>query len=328
MILLALHIVGAALWFGTAATLPFWGNRMNRADNLDMVLGIADTVFLLKNIFIMGGLTLTLTTGALLTRQVGFPFFDFASYAWLGISQSLSLLIAFNSVTILVFMILGRSGRRSCYRLVPPFGYNNIGLIAIVYFEMALKPASEQQWRVAGLPLLCMATADVIYVSARMARRRRTMKLDPEGFAKRYFGFMNAEDMYGLLGLFHDDAFIVDSFAVGTVRGAKQIEAFFQFLGDQFDDIKMYPESVEGRADHMTVHWCAQGVTRNGLPMRDLRGTNVMRRRNGKISSMHIEFDLSAMPAIQLFHVKEAQPGAAGSSAGRLHSSQPSQEGS
>jgi len=60
-----LHVLTSAVWLGTAATLPFWGNRMNRADNLDMVLGISNTVFALKIFFIMGGLVLTLGSSTL-----------------------------------------------------------------------------------------------------------------------------------------------------------------------------------------------------------------------------------------------------------------------
>jgi hypothetical protein len=301
MTLLLVHLMGAAVWFGSAMTLPFWGNRLKRAKNLDMVLGIADTVFAVKVALIMGGLGVTLTSGVLLTSRAGLPFFDFGQWSWLGFSQALMLPISLNSCVILLFMLLGRRGRRHYYRLVAPFGYTNLGLIALMYVQMALKPASSEQWLYLGVPLVVIGSLGLSYWLRRLANRRRLGQLEPAAFAELYFGCMNAEKTYELLGLFHDDAVIDDPFATAQVRGAIEVERFFQFLSDQFKDIKMFPEQVHGQPELMTIHWRAEGVTKNGMPMLALRGTNTMRRRRGKIASMEIDFDARRLPQVELY---------------------------
>ena len=70
--------------------------------------------------------------------------------------------------------------------------------------------------------------------------------------------------------------------ATGPVKGILAIERFFQQLGDQFDTIKIFPQEVTGSSDDIHIHWVAQGVTKNGVKMEGLCGTNNMTRKKGK----------------------------------------------
>jgi hypothetical protein len=65
--ILLLHILFAGIWIGTAVTLPFWNKSIYNADNLDSVLNMSDTIFLLKCYLIIGGLIVTLGSGIYLT---------------------------------------------------------------------------------------------------------------------------------------------------------------------------------------------------------------------------------------------------------------------
>jgi len=295
-----LHIFGSAVWFGTAVTLPFWGNRMNHASNLQVVLDIMNTVYLLKCLFIMGGLAITLTTGVLLTQQMGWPFFDFfGPMVWLGASQLLAVIIAINSCVLLYLMTLGRAGRRSCFRYVPAIGYNNIALIALVMTLMVVKPATQREALILCSPLALLVVADIAYIASRIIAVRRLRAMPAKEFATYYFKLLRDEEMTDFFRLFHDDAVFIDPFATGPVRGIKAIERFFQELGDQFEDIEIDPIMVEGDRSEIRIHWRAQGVTKNGVVMSGLTGTNVMERLRGKIKNVTIDFDVSKLPQIQ-----------------------------
>lgn len=299
MMLMALHVISAAIWFGTAMTLPFWGNRMNRAGHLDTVLGVMDTVYLLKVVYIMGGLTLTLGSGVWLTLQLNWPFFSAdPGYRWLTLSQGLSLLILFNSCVLLVLMTLGRKGRRSLFRAVPAIGYNNIALILLVYLQMTLRPLPEQQWYLAYLPLLLLLLADLLFIGRRLAAVQRLRRMSPQQFIDLYFNLMREERMTELFRLFRDDAVFNDPFATGPVRGIKAIERFFQSLGEQFEHIEIRPLVVSGDRTTIDTQWVANGLTKNGQPLQKLVGTNRMQRRGGKIQQVDIDFNLGDLPPV------------------------------
>lgn len=298
--LLFLHVLACALWLGTAVTLPFWGNRMNRADHLHTVLAIIDTVFILKVVFIMGGLLATVATGALLMGQYGYLDLPLSLYPdWLTVSLSIVTVIFINSWIILFLLLAGRRGRRSWMRVVPPIGYTNIGLIAVVVFLMVVKPEAVllRDSLVSSLGLILIA--NLINLGVKFLQRRQLLRMSPREFAETYFGLMNDEKMVDLLKLFRDDAKFNDPFATGPVKGILAIERFFQRLGDQFDHIKIRPRAVSGTKDDLLIEWEAQGVTQNGSMMEGLRGTNNMKRRNGKIARVDIDFQLDDLPQIQ-----------------------------
>lgn len=294
-----LHVLTSALWLGTAATLPFWGNRMNRADNLDMVLGISDTVFAIKIFFIMGGLILTLGSGIYLTSASGYGYFEFdQSGAWLGLSQSLYVMIFINSFAILYLMVKGRAGRRSFFRYVPPIGYTNIGLISIMFAEMVIKPPMSQQIWYFFLPLALILILDANWVFRLYRRIQLVKSLSPEQYAKRYFGLMEKEDMTNFFRMFHDDVEFHDPFATAPVIGIKNLEKFFQKLGDQFEDIVIRPERILGSGDHILTIWSAKGLTKNGETLHPFSGTNMMHVLNGKIKRVDIFFDPGVLPRV------------------------------
>jgi len=298
--MLFLHIFAAALWLGTAATLPFWGRRMNQADELGTVLGIMDTVYVLKCVFIMGGWALTSFSGIWMAVQTGWPFFDFSpAWAWLAWAEVLLLIISVNSWTLLVLMTLGRRGQRSLFRIVPPIGYNNLGMIILVYALMVLKPGPEQIVFTTLLPLTLIILADCMLIFARWRQREHTKRMSAEQFATHYFSLLKNEDMTRFFRLFHDRAVFIDPFATGPVRGIRAIERFFQTLGDQFDSMSIVPRRIAGTPDRIEIEWEAAGVTKNGVPMKKLRGTNVMQRLNGKIIHVNIEFDINHLPPVQ-----------------------------
>lgn len=295
-----LHVLGASVWFGTAATLPFWGNRMNRATHLQVVLDIIETVYLLKCLLIMGGLTLTLVTGVILTQQMGWPFFDFSGpMFWLAVSQTLAVIIAFNSCVLLYLMTWGRAGRRSHFRYVPAIGYNNVALIAMVMTQMVMKPALEEEWLLLFTPLAMLLLADALYVAFRLVTIRKLRNMSAKEFASYYFDLLREEKMTDFFRLFRDDIVFNDPFATGPIRGIKALERFFQELGDQFHDIDITPVRVEGDGKEIRIQWEARGVTKNGIVMSPLNGTNVMQRVRGKIKNIDIDFDLSKLPPIQ-----------------------------
>lgn len=294
-----IHVVGGAVWFGTAMTLPFWGRRMNRAANLDTVLGIIDTVYVLKIALIMGGLAVTLVTGLLLSRQLSFPSLSFADpFSWLAVAECLSIVILANSVTLLVFMTKGRNGRRSYYRYVPAIGYNNIALLLLVYVQMTVRPSVQQQALLCLLPLSILLLADMAFVISKVRQRRKLTGLGPEAYVQMYFGLLKEEKMTDFFRLFRDDAVFNDPFATTTVRGIKAIERFFQKLGDQFESIEITPVTVTGGKSEIFSEWVASGKTKNGESMKELRGTNRMQLTKGRISQIDIDFKLSELPRI------------------------------
>lgn len=297
--LLFAHVLGAAIWFGTALTFPFWGRSINRASRLETVLDISDRVFQLKLLLVMGGLAITLVSGILLTLKMGYPFFSFQDpFAWLGTAQVLVVFITLVSCLILYLMIQGLRGRRSRFRYVPPLGYNNIALIALVYMEMTLRPAATEQWAWLGLPLVLLVAADLIYARHLYRRIQRLRSLSPEQFVGRYFQLLRDEDMTWFFRMFHDDAEFHDPFATGPVRGLKAIERFFQSLGDQFEDIDILPRRVLGQGNRIVTEWTANGITRNGAEMQDLQGVNVMELERGKIRRIDIFFDSRQLPPV------------------------------
>lgn len=295
-----LHVLGASIWLGTATTLPFWGNRMNRATHRQVVLDIIETVYLLKCLLIMGGLTITLATGVVLTRQMGWPFFDFSgSMIWLAASQVIALLIVFNSCVLLYLMTMGRSGRRSHFRYVAAIGYNNVALIALVMVQMVMKPERDQEWLLLGAPTVLILLADAAYIVGRAIAIRKLKSMSGQEFANYYFHLLREENMTEFFRLFRDDIVFNDPFATGPIRGILALERFFQELGDQFDDIDITPIEVEGDSQHIRIKWEASGVTKNGAAMPPLTGTNVMQRIGGKIKKIDIDFDISKLPPIQ-----------------------------
>lgn len=299
MIAMALHVIGAAIWFGTAITLPFWGKRMNRAGHLDTVLGVMDTVYTLKVVYIMGGLILTLSTGVWLTIALGWPFFSFdADYIWLGISQVLSVVILANSCILLVLMTLGRKGRRSLFRYVPVIGYNNISLLLLIYLQMLLHPLPQQQWYFSAAPIIFLLLLDFLFVASRVVQFLRLRRMAPQQFIDLYFKLMREDRMPELFRLFRDDAVFNDPFALGPVRGIKAIERFFQSLGEQFEHIEIQPLKVTGDRSTINTQWVATGITKNGQPLVKLEGTNCMHRRGGKIQQVDIKFDLNDLPPV------------------------------
>lgn len=302
--ILFVHIISSALWIGTAATLPFWGNRANRADHLHTVLGIIDTVFILKCIFIMGGLTLTLGSGFYLAHVYGFSLLPFSGNpGWLDAAMGISLVILANSWVIFYFLLAGRKGRRSLMRVVPPIGYTNIGLIITVMYLMVVKPAENSLVTMLSIALGFIVLANAFNAAVRLVKLRKLRGMAAKDFAEMYFGFLNDERMTDLMKLFRDDARFVDPFATGPVNGILAIERFFQKLGDQFESIKMFPKVVSGTPEEILIHWEAVGITKNGQRLDGLLGTNRMRRCNGKIKEVLIEFDLNALPQVQLVSV-------------------------
>jgi ketosteroid isomerase-like protein len=293
-------VLGTSLWFGTATTLPFWGNRMNRASHLQVVLDIMDTMFILKCLFIMGGLTLTLVTGVLVTNEMGLSYFDVTGQmSWLGVSQIVVVLIALNSCVLLYLMACGRHGRRSYFRYVPAIGYNNIVLIFLVLIQMVVKPGADNLFYLLIVPLTLLALADFVFIVSRILSTRRLCVMSAQEFATHYFKLLKEEKMTDFFRLFHDDAEFIDPFALAPVRGIKAIEHFFQRLREQFDEIEISPVKVTGNSNTINTQWVARGVTKNGVPMSGLCGTNVMRRAHGRIHSVHIDFNLSELPPVQ-----------------------------
>lgn len=298
--LLYIHVISAALWLGTAATLPFWGNRMNRADHLHTVLTIIDTVFTLKVVFIMGGLLTTLGTGAMLMSQYGYAEVALSALPdWLQAALVLSAIIFVDSWVIFYLLVVGRRGRRSWMRAVPPIGYTNIGLIALVIYLMVVKPGGDvlQSGLIGALAIILLA--NLVNLLVKYLRRRRLRTMAPKRFVETYFDLLNEEKLTDLLKLFRDDAIFFDPFATAPVEGILAIEQFFQKLGDQFDSIRIEPQDVSGTAEDLVIRWEANGVTRNGVKMYALKGTNNMKRKNGKICRVDIDFDLADLPQIQ-----------------------------
>lgn len=298
--LLFIHILSSALWLGSAATLPFWGNRMNRADHLNTVLSIIDTIFILKCVLIMGGLIATLTTGVLLLEQLGLLLLPLdQTPEWLLSALVISLIILVNSCVIFYFMIVGRRGKRSLMRLVPPIGYTNIGLISFVFYLMAVKPVDRELYATLLIIISLILIANLINIMVRTSIWMKIKNMSAKEFADFYFKLLNEEKMTDLFKLFHDDAKFIDPFATGPIIGILAIERFFQQLGDQFDTIKIIPQKVTGSPENLLIHWEAQGITKNGITMNNLSGTNNMKRRNGKIFHVDINFSLDDLPQIQ-----------------------------
>lgn len=302
--LIALHVIGGAIWFGTAATLPFWGNRMNRADHLSTVLGVMDTVYLLKIIYIMGGLFVTLGSGLILAAQENLLAWSYGpELSWLAVAQWSSLLIFINSCVLLYLMTQGRIGRRSYFRYVPPIGYNNIFLILLIYLQMTLRPSLNEQSYFFVAPIVALCLADMAYITKRVMSVRRLKRMPAQQFGQMYFRLLKEENMTELFRLFHDDAEFHDPFAKGPVYGIKAIERFFQELGEQFMQIEITPVQIMGDTQRVQTEWIAHGVTKNGVTMARLAGTNVMRRLNGKIKRVDINFNLADLPPVTLVSV-------------------------
>ncbi len=301
--LLFFHVLSFALWLGAAATLPFWGNRMNRADHLHTVLGIIDTVFLIKCVFIMGGLMVTLITGFMLASSYGFEGLFDSAPEWLQLSAIISAIIFINSWIIFFFLLYGRRGHRTLMRTVPPIGYTNIFLIILVACLMVKKPAGSQLYWLAGLWVAAIVIANLINIVIKTIRLKRLATMPGKDYVENYFSLMNAEKMTDMLKLFNDRIVFNDPFANGPVRGILQLEKFFQKLGDQFETIKILPKKVDQQGEHIFIQWEANGTTQNGEPLVGLKGTNKMTRINGKIAKVDIDFDTAQLPRVQLVDV-------------------------
>jgi uncharacterized membrane protein len=276
---------------------------MNRADHLNTVLNIIDTVFILKCIFIMAGLMITIITGFLLIVQIGYSLNPLLNPDWLKYSQILSLIIFINSWIIFFFLYYGRKGKRALMRTVPPIGYTNIGLIALVMLLMAKKPFGEDLSIILWSSLTFIIVANLINIIVKLRRAHNIATMEPKGFVDRYFQLLNEEKMTDLLKLFDDKAEFHDPFATKPVLGILAIEKFFQKLGDQFDSIKILPKSVSGSPEQILINWEAKGVTTNGEEMKSLTGTNKMTRKDGKIIKVNIDFNLSDLPKVQLVSI-------------------------
>ena len=297
--LLFIHIISSSIWFGTALTFPFWGRTINHAGRLETVLDVTDRVFQLKIALVMGGLVGTLASGILLNRALGYPFFSFSTqFSWLGIAQSLALVITVVSCLILYLMIEGRRGKRSRFRYVPPLGYNNLALITLVYAQMSIRPPIQDQWLFIGIPLALLVIADGLYMTLLVRRIRRLRRLTPQKFVERYFRLLREEDMTWFFRMFHDDAEFHDPFATRPAKGLKSIERFFQKLGDQFSDINIEPRRVISEGNRIITEWVAAGITRNGAKMESLNGVNVMELRDGRIQRIQIFFDSRELPPV------------------------------
>lgn len=301
--LLFFHVLSFALWLGAAATLPFWGNRMNRADHLHTVLGIIDTVFLIKCVFIMGGLMMTLITGFMLASSYGFDGLFDSAPEWLQLSAIISAIIFINSWIIFFFLLYGRRGHRTLMRTVPPIGYTNIFLIILVACLMVKKPAGSQLYWLAGLWVAAIVIANLINIVIKLIRLKRLTTMPGKDYVENYFSLMNAEKMTDMLKLFNDRIVFNDPFANGPVQGILQLEKFFQKLGDQFETIKILPKKVDQQGEHILIQWEANGTTQNGEPLVGLKGTNKMTRINGKIAKVDIDFDTAQLPRVQLVDV-------------------------
>ncbi|NQZ07707.1 MAG: nuclear transport factor 2 family protein [Algicola sp.] len=298
--LIFIHVLSACLWLGTATTLPFWGKKMNEADHLHTVLGIVETVFKLKVVLIMGGLMSTLITGFMLVNQYYGSFIaPRDTVEWLFVGQLFSLYIFCSSWLIFYFLVVGRKGKRSLMRIVPTFGYTNVGLIAIVVYLMVVKPAVGTVWGSISIALGIIIFLNIVNVVVKFNKKSRLKSMSSDEFAAHYFGLLNDENMAQLFKLFDDNAEFYDPFATQPVIGILAVEQFFQKLGDQYDTIKIKPIKVEGPADDIMIHWEANGVTQNGSQMTGLKGTNNMKRKNGIIYRVDINFDLADLPPIQ-----------------------------
>jgi len=218
---------------------------------------------------------------------------------WLFSAQMLSLVIFINSWVIFYFLLAGRRGKRSLMRMVPPIGYTNIGLITLTTFLMVTKPAAYNLPMVLGVPLTLIVIANLINLTIKLNKQKKLKTMSAKSFVDVYFGLLNEEKMTDLLKLFCDDAQFNDPFATKPVIGILALEQFFQKLGDQFDSIKIIPRQVSGSADDILIHWEAQGITKNGISMQKLFGTNKMKRKNGKIAEVNIDFNLDDLPQIQ-----------------------------
>lgn len=296
---LLFHILFSGIWIGTAATLPFWNYSVNKADNLDSVLNMSDTIFRLKCILIMGSLTITLSSGAYLSYLSGFYFLSgYASLSWLTHSQILSFVIFVISLVILFFMIQGRKGLRTYFRYIPPLGYSNIALIILIYVQMVLKPDNSLQITYLYVPLSLVVLFNIIFFTLLNRKLKMLKNMPGKQFARLYFEILEKEDMTMFFRLFTDDAIIIDPFATGPVKGKKSIERFFQSLGDQFENISIKPVDTTSDKDTITTKWLATGITKNGQVMNDLTGTNKMELLHGKIKKMIIDFDINDLPQV------------------------------
>jgi hypothetical protein len=247
----------------------------------------------------MGGLLLTLFTGIALMERAGLPYLSMdPGLSWLTISQLAYAVIFVNSCLILYLMAMGRKGRRSYFRYVPPIGYNNIALILLVYLQMTVRPAWDAQLWAFFLPLGLLLTLDLLYVRGRIQRWNVIRDMPAEAFAELYFGLLRDEDMTEFFRLFRDDAEFHDPFATGPVIGIKAIERFFQTLGEQFEHIEIIPRKITGDPETIVTRWEAIGTTKNGVAMKSLLGTNTIKRIKGKIKSVHIDFNLADLPQV------------------------------
>lgn len=308
MLLHFMHVLCASIWFGSAFTFPFWGKRLKSVDNVDMALGISDTVFFIKVSLVMGGLTGTIFSGVALMRELSLPLVSPTSgeLNWLGVSAIFCVVIAINSCLIFYLMWKGRLGKRSHYRYVPCVGYNNLGLISIVIGQMTLKPTGGFGASSIAYPLIAILAANSVFWFFELRKRHRLATMSAQEYATSYFSYLRDENMYEVLRLLEDSVCMTDPMSHNEIKGIVEIEQFFQFLNDQFETLTITPDEIEctpisARTQMIRTSWTASGMTRNGSSVQQLKGTNTMIRNLRKISRMDIDFALEDLPRVNRF---------------------------
>ena len=122
--------------------------------------------------------------------------------------------------------------------------------------------------------------------------------LAPSGVATRIFQALNGHDLDAAMHHVHSDA--VDDFVVlRRFEGREAVRGFFSELFGAFPDFQIEALNVVGDDLHAVVQWHAHG-TFTGTPFQgvhatgrsvDLRGCDVMKFDDGKLTSNTIYYD-------------------------------------
>lgn len=91
-LILAIHILAAAIFLGNLITTAFWKVRADRTGNLENMAMTSRAVLLADYVFTGPGISALLVSGILLT---GFSGWERFQEPWLGVSLMLLLLTAF-----------------------------------------------------------------------------------------------------------------------------------------------------------------------------------------------------------------------------------------
>lgn len=120
----------------------------------------------------------------------------------------------------------------------------------------------------------------------------------PQAVVTAVFAHLKSHDLDAMLKLAHDDA--VDDFVVvGEFRGKSAIRGFFGELIGAFPDFDIDVVHMVGDDQHAVIQWHATG-TFTGTPFQgvhatgrrvDLRGCDVMRFEDGKLTHNTIYYD-------------------------------------